>query len=177
MLGSYTAQEKGDGDEETIYFFLALIFLGSAGTTELIGSDGNTLLTQSGQMEHQMQAPSTGAMEHQHGGTHEHMKHPMTMPSGSMLQPAEGASVKILSPKPAQVFKGDEVPIQFRLVKGKKGNHVHAYVDGELMGMFSSEKGTLTGIQPGHHTLEVRVVAGDHQTELDATDKVQFVVK
>ena len=48
---------------------------------------------------------------------------------------------------------------------------------GELMGMFKSEKGTLTGIQPGHHTLEIRVVTEDHQTELDATDRVRFVVK
>ena len=45
------------------------------------------------------------------------------------------------------------------------------------MGMFKSEKGTLTGIQPGHHTLEIRVVTEDHQTELDATDRVHFVVK
>lgn len=105
------------------------------------------------------------------------MKHPTTMPTKSTLHPAEGASVKILSPKSAQVFNGDEIPIHFRMVKGKKGNHVHAYVDGELMGMFSSEKGTLTGIQPGHHTLELRVVAKDHQTELDAADRVRFVVK
>lgn len=166
---------------KAISVFLALTFLGSAGTTTLIASDGKTVLAQSGYTEHQMpgpsqtQAPSMGAMEHE--GAHEHMKHPETMPPRSALHPAEGASVKIISPKGAQVFKGDEVPIHFRLVKGKKGNHVHAYVDGELMGMFSSEKGTLTGIQPGQHTLELRVVAEDHVTELDATDTVQFVVK
>ena len=57
------------------------------------------------------------------------------------------------------------------------GSHVHAYVDSELMGMFQSERGTLTGIMPGRHTLEVRVVAKDHQTELDAVDRVEFVVK
>ena len=37
--------------------------------------------------------------------------------------------------------------------------------------------GTLTGIQPGKHTLELRVVAADHMTELNASDKVAFVVK
>ena len=95
----------------------------------------------------------------------------------SKLQPAEGASVKILAPKEGQVFKGDEVPLQFKMTKGKQGEHVHAYVDGELMGMFMSEKGTLTGIKPGQHILELRVVAKDHQTELDASDKVRFVVK
>ena len=93
------------------------------------------------------------------------------------LQPAEGASVRILSPRNGQMFKGDQIPISFRLVKGKKGEHVHAYVDGELMGMFSSEKGSLNGIKPGHHTLELRVVTGDHKTELNAADRIRFTVK
>jgi ASC-1-like (ASCH) protein len=51
------------------------------------------------------------------------------------------------------------------------------YVDGELMGMFESAKGTLNGVKPGKHTLELRVVANDHKTELDATDRVEFTVK
>lgn len=93
------------------------------------------------------------------------------------LAPAEGASVKILSPKPGEVFKGDQIPVRFKLVKGKRGEHVHAYVDGELMGMFKSESGTLAGIGPGKHTLELRVVAADHVTELDATDRVEFSVR
>jgi hypothetical protein len=93
------------------------------------------------------------------------------------LKPAEGASVQVLSPKDGQVFKGDQIPLQFNLVKGKRGSHVHAYVDGELMGMFKSSQGILTGIRPGTHTLELRVVAEDHQTELNATDKVGFTVK
>ena len=100
------------------------------------------------------------------------MKH-----SASALKPAEGASVKIVSPKEGQAFKSDEVPLRFKLTKGKRGEHVHAYVDGELMGMFKSEKGTLTGIKQGQHILELRVVAEDHVTELDATDKVRFAVK
>jgi hypothetical protein len=93
------------------------------------------------------------------------------------LQPAEGASVRILSPQNGQVFKGDQIPVSFRLIKGKRAEHVHAYVDGELMGMFSSEKGSLNGIKPGHHTLELRVVTADHKTELNATDRISFSVK
>jgi hypothetical protein len=93
------------------------------------------------------------------------------------LQPAEGASIKIISPTKGQVLKGDEVPLEYKLTKGKRGHHAHAYVDGELMGMFESEKGTLNGIKPGKHTLELRVVASDHATELDAADKVEFTVK
>ena len=93
------------------------------------------------------------------------------------LNPAEGASIEIISPKPEQVLKGDKVPLRFKLIKGKRGHHVHAYVDGELMGMFESREGTLNGIRPGRHVLELRVVAEDHQTELDASDRVTFVVK
>jgi len=93
------------------------------------------------------------------------------------LQPAEGASVKILSPTPGQIFATDQVPLSFKLTKGKRGDHVHAYIDGELMGMFLSKQGALNGIRPGIHVLELRVVAEDHQTELDARDRVEFVVK
>jgi hypothetical protein len=51
---------------------------------------------------------------------------------------------------------------EFKLVKGKKGHHVHVYVDNELVGMFQSDKGTLNGIKPGKHTLELVVVAQPH---------------
>lgn len=93
------------------------------------------------------------------------------------VNPAEGASVEIISPKAEQVFKGDKVPLRFTLTRGKRGHHVHAYIDGELMGMFESKQGTLNGIPPGRHVLELRVVAEDHQTELDASDRITFVVK
>ena len=102
---------------------------------------------------------------------------PQKTPVKSPLKPAEGASVKILTPTKGQTFKGDQVPIQFKLVKGKAGHHVHAYVDNELMGMFEGEKGTLNGIKPGSHVLVLRVVAADHKTELDASDEVSFTVK
>ena len=93
------------------------------------------------------------------------------------LRPAEGASVKILAPKNDQTFSGDQVALRFKLTKGKQGHHAHAYVDGELMGMFEGSSGTLNGIKPGKHVLELRVVADDHQTELDASDKVNFTVR
>jgi hypothetical protein len=95
----------------------------------------------------------------------------------AVLAPAEGASVKILSPRAGQVLEGDSIPLEFDIKKGKRGEHVHAYIDGELAGMFKTSKGTLSGIKPGNHTLEVRVVTADHNNELDATDEVRFVVK
>jgi|RhiMethySRZTD1v2_1073278.scaffolds.fasta_scaffold87780_3 hypothetical protein len=116
--------------------------------------------------------------------SHDHMKG-MEMPpkssektpSTTPLKPAQGASVKIISPKPGQVVKGDSVPLEFKLTKGKIGEHVHAYVDGEMAGMFKGSKGTLNGLKPGNHTLELRVTTADHNTELDATDKVTFMTK
>ena len=117
------------------------------------------------------------AEEKQMKGMDMPMKHSDKMPAKSALQPAEGASVKIVSPKPNEVLKGDKVPLEFKLTKGKRGAHVHAYIDGEMMGMFESEKGTLNGIKPGKHTLELRVATADHNTELNAADKVSFTTK
>jgi copper transport protein len=91
--------------------------------------------------------------------------------------PANGAKVKIIEPKSGQVFTSDQVPLNYTLSAGRRGHHVHAYVDGELMGMFESRTGTLNGVKSGRHVLELRVVAEDHQSELDASDRVQFIVK
>lgn len=121
-------------------------------------------------------APATaqeGAMK----GMDMPMNHSDKMPPESSLQPADGASVKIVSPKNGQVISGDKVPLEFKMTKGKRGEHVHAYVDGEMMGMFKSAKGTLTGVKPGHHILELRVATSDHNAELNATDKVTFTTK
>jgi hypothetical protein len=104
-------------------------------------------------------------------------QHAHSQASGAVLAPAEGAAVKIIVPAAGQAFAADQIPLRFTLVKGKRGHHVHAYVDGELMGMFESDKGTLNGIQPGQHILELRVVTADHQTELDARHRVDFIVK
>jgi hypothetical protein len=117
-------------------------------------------------------------------GGHDHMKgmempmkHREKMPPRSALKPAQGASVKITSPKAGQVIKGDAVALEFQMNKGKVGEHVHAYVDDELAGMFKDLKGTLNGLKPGQHTLELRVATADHGTELNATDKITFTIK
>jgi len=105
------------------------------------------------------------------------VKHSEKIPPRSALKPAQGASVKIISPKAGQVMKGDSAVLEFQMKKGKVGEHVHAYIDGEMAGMFKSAKGTLNGLTPGQHTLELRVATGDHNTELDATDRVTFTIK
>ena len=122
--------------------------------------------------------PFSAAAQHDHGkSTTPAAKESPAKKSPSALMPAEGATIKILTPTKGQTFKGDKVEISYKLTKGKRGHHAHAYVDGELMGMFESDKGTLNGIKSGKHVLELRVVANDHTTELDASDKVEFTVK
>ena len=122
-------------------------------------------------------SPLTASAQHDHSRSGDTSKETVKTAVKPPLQPAEGASIKIVSPTKDQVFKGDKVPIQFKLNKGRRGHHAHAYVDGEIMGMFETEKGTLNGIKPGKHTLELRVVSDDHKTELDAKDSVDFMVK
>lgn len=125
-----------------------------------------------------MSLPLCAWAQHDHSKNHQPPAKPATAKTVKPApKPAEGASIKVISPTRGQVLKGDKVPIEYRLTKGKRGHHAHAYVDGELMGMFESEKGTLNGIKPGKHVLELRVVASDHETELDASDKVEFTVK
>ena len=174
--------------KRSVYTFMAVLFFISASLTKLIWSGENPMIAQ---MEHkalgadmsQMKPMSEMKQGHKHDEHHKQMNTPDRMPPRSILKPAEGARVKILSPKNGDQFQGDEIELHFELLKGKRGNHVHAYVDGELMGMFTKDEGTLngsgtlTGIRPGHHTLELRVVTKDHNTELDATDRVKFMVK
>ena len=144
-----------------------IILLGAA----VVGALSSRALSQ----EHSMK--EMGSMHEGMKGM-EGMTHSDKMPPLSALKPAEGASVKILSPHSGQVFNSDEIPLEYKFVKGKRGSHLHAYVDGHLMGMFSDpSKGTLTGIQKGSHTLELRAVTADHKTELNARDTVKFTVK
>ena len=115
--------------------------------------------------------------DHSTGGETTSKPAPVKTTAKPALKPAEGASIKIVAPKKDQIIKGDKVAMEFKLTKGKYGHHAHAYVDGELMGMFESEKGTPNRIKPWKHTLELRVIAEDHKTELDATDKVTYTTK
>jgi hypothetical protein len=46
----------------------------------------------------------------------------------------------------------------------------------ELMGMFTGMHGALNGIKPRSHVLDLRV-AEDYQTEFDARDRIEFILK
>jgi hypothetical protein len=159
------------------YMVAGVFFLVTAMATRAFWPEARLIAAQPMQHEpvqNSQDKPAHKTPSHEMSGE---MKHDEMAPLKSALQTAEGASIKILSPKKGEAFKGDQIPLQFKLVKGKRGEHVHAYVDGEMMGMFKTEKGTLTGIKPGKHVLELRVATPNHQTELNATDRVEFVVK
>jgi uncharacterized membrane protein len=141
---------------------------GALGVAVLLTTGVLTTLPPGIHSEHLRSQPEPGAG----APMHSHAPAPVVQAA-----PAEGAAVKILTPKEHQVFKGDRIPLKFSFQKGQRGHHVHAYIDGELMGMFESAEGTLSGIQPGSHILQLRVVADDHQTELDAGDSIRFIVE
>jgi hypothetical protein len=172
--------EKQEKMKKMSYAVMIALFVISAGLTKLLWRDEKIAAahpSHKSHMEHGTEKPGAGSTQESGMPGHKHGKDDESASQKKGLKPAEGARVEILSPKEGQVFKSDEIPVHFEFVKGKRGHHIHAYVDGELMGMFESEKGTLTGIQPGKHVLEARVATQEHGVELNATDKLRFVVE
>ena len=155
-----------------------VLFVGTTGAANLFWNAGTVIAqTHQHQNKESESGPATPKPDAHSHSSQDKTKASQGTAAKPALKPAEDASIKIVSPKKDQVLIGDKVPLEFKLIKGKRGHHAHAYVDGELMGMFESEKGILNGIKPGKHTLELRVVTTDHNTELDATDKVTFTTK
>ena len=64
--------------------------------------------------------------QHQHDTAQPPVKTAPAKTSAPPLQPAEGASIKILAPTKGEVLKGDKVEINYQLTKGKRGHHAHA---------------------------------------------------
>ncbi|MBH0206842.1 MAG: hypothetical protein HP498_13705 [Nitrospira sp.] len=75
------------------------------------------------------------------------------------------AQIKILSPAPGAIIKGDSVEVRYELAKGVHATHVHCYVDGEYQRGFS---GVVRGLARGTH--EIKVVAASHDHEATAAE-------
>jgi hypothetical protein len=75
------------------------------------------------------------------------------------------AQIKILSPAPGAIIKGDSVEVRYELAKGVHATHVHCYVDGEYQRGFS---GIVKGLVRGTH--EIKVVAASHDHEAMAVE-------
>jgi len=67
-----------------------------------------------------MLLPAVALAQHQHVQEQPAVKTAPVKSSAAPLQPAEGASVKILAPTKGQIFKGDKVDIHYQLTKGKR---------------------------------------------------------
>ncbi|MBI2232052.1 MAG: hypothetical protein HYU46_23510 [Deltaproteobacteria bacterium] len=63
--------------------------------------------------------PLSAQHDHSKGGETTAKPAPAKTTAKPALKPAQGASIKIVAPKPDQVFKGDSVPLEFKLTKGK----------------------------------------------------------
>lgn len=74
---------------------------------------------------------------------------------------AAEAQIKILSPLPGAVIKGDSVEVRYELAKGTHATHVHCYVDGEYQRGFS---GVVKGLARGTHEIKIVAAGHDHQT-------------
>lgn len=84
----------------------------------------------------------------------------------------EGSQLTITSPRKGEIV-GSTVELTYTLQKGTKGDHVHAFVDGQYQKGF---KGTIQGLTPGKHQITVKVADHDHEI-LDTSDSIDIEVK
>ena len=81
--------------------------------------------------------------------------------SARAVEAAEAqAQIRILSPAPGAIIKGDSVEVRYELAKGVDATHVHCYVDGEYQRGFS---GIVKGLARGTHEIKVVAASHDHQ--------------
>jgi hypothetical protein len=91
----------------------------------------------------------------------------------SVGRPSTTAELHVLSPRAAEVFRGDPatIPVGLRLERGKitpvtslhllpNQGHIHLRLDGSLVSMTGLEAQIRAG--PGQHTLQAEFVAMDH---------------
>ena len=93
--------------------------------------------------------------------------------SGSQTRPHSPAQIGILSPRNGEVVHGDKLSVRLSLRHGRivpatttdiepdKG-HVHVSLDGSIVSMNYGLRDTISGVEPGTHTLRVEFVASDH---------------
>lgn len=74
--------------------------------------------------------------------------------SVTILAPADGATLDVM----------EQNKVEYAVVPGPRGDHVHLYVDGSEAAILRALKGsyTLESLTPGKHTLCVKVVNKNH---------------
>lgn len=75
-------------------------------------------------------------------------------PSVTILSPADGATLDVM----------EQNKVEYEVVPGPHGDHVHFYVDGEETAILRQLKGsyTLGSLAPGQHELCIKVVNKNH---------------
>jgi hypothetical protein len=92
----------------------------------------------------------------------------------SKIRPSTNAALRILSPEPGQVFRGNpaSVPLRLSLAGGRLTSasstklqpdegHLHVYLDGQLLSMTNGLRQVFE-VAPGRHRVMVEFVALDH---------------
>ncbi|MFQ6609243.1 MAG: hypothetical protein ACE5D7_00440, partial [Fidelibacterota bacterium] len=93
--------------------------------------------------------------------------------TGGMLpEPA----VTILSPADGSTVVGSDIEVTVSAENLVDGDHYHAYLDGNMAGMYYTDTFMLSGVAFGTHDLSVVVADGSHveYENADATDTVSF---
>lgn len=76
----------------------------------------------------------------------------------------EDAKVAILSPEEKEVIKGSEYLVKFSVELGKRGEHVHIFLDGRHLGpagRFTSYR--LTELANGAHSVTIKLADKKHR--------------
>ena len=83
---------------------------------------------------------------------------------------AADSKMRILTPTPGAVIKGDSVEVRYELAKGVHATHVHCYVDGEYQRGYT---GVVKGLARGKH--EIKLVAAGHDHQVTAAEALVVI--
>ncbi len=92
--------------------------------------------------------------------------------AGEQLDVHDGSAITITAPQNgATVSSPFDLVYSFR--KGMMADHVHVYMDGKYQKGF---KGTFNDVQPGPHTITVKVATHDHDM-VTVSDSIHITVR
>lgn len=115
--------------------------------------------------------------DHEHENNHEHEEGE----SHDMI-PNDGATIRLISPADGATFAHDEdIVVEVEVENfaiGQDGNHWHIFVGDSEYAMVMGENtdDVIRGLEPGEHTITVRLANGDHQ-DLEDGDSVTITVE
>jgi hypothetical protein len=92
---------------------------------------------------------------------------------------AHAGNVVITSPADGEAINGGTVDVVIELRdKGRRGDHVHLYIDGKLVKPLYGRRVvyTFNGLSRGRHTITVKIATKGHSV-LDTEDSVTVTVR